>query len=138
MHHVSRIVMGLCRSILYVSLLIVVNCTASEAATARTAKDAGERGKAVTTAARYLQGQGFIDPMLTAENVNDSLLAVEVDHKGWAQLDRNQKTDFLDRVNNAALGANGGVSIDIHVSVNGTKVAASTFSGGQQFLRIMQ
>ncbi len=90
------------------------------------------------TAARYLQGQGFIDPMLTAENVNDSLLAVEVDHKGWAQLDRNQKTDFLDRVNNAALSANGGVSIDIQVSVNGTKVAASTFSGGQQFLRIVQ
>ncbi|HEU4683756.1 MAG TPA: hypothetical protein VFS39_04570, partial [Nitrospira sp.] len=97
-----------------------------------------ERAKAVSTAARYLQGQGFIDPMLAAEIANDSLLAVEVDHKGWVQLDRTQKADFLERVNSAALNANGGVSIDIQVSVNGAKVAASTFSSGQQFLRMVQ
>ncbi|WP_173047464.1 hypothetical protein [Nitrospira sp. KM1] len=109
-----------------------------EGATARTAKDAGERSKAVATAARYLQGAGFIDPMLAAENVNDSLLAVEVDHKSWSRLDKGQKLDFLDRINGGALNANGGVAIDIHVSMNGSKVAASTFAAGQQVIRLLE
>src|SRR5262245_41975470 len=116
--------------------LVLLNQATAEAVTARAAKDSAERGKAITMSTRYLQGPGFMDPMLTAENVNDSLVTVELDSKSWGQMDKNQKNDFLERVNARSLNANGGVSIDIQVSVNGAKVASSLFSGGQQFLRL--
>ena len=138
MNSTQRTVGGLFRSGVVMTMLVLSSYATAEAVTARVAKDVGERAKAVSNATRHLQGPGFVDPMLTAENVNDGLLAVDLDYKGWALLDNNQKNDFLERVNAAALNANGGVSIDIQVSVNGTKVAASTFSGGQQFLRLTQ
>jgi len=117
------------------SLLMTLNQAIAQGAAARAAKDASEQGKAIAAAARYLQGPGFMNPMLSVENVNDNLLAVEVDYKGWAEMDKGQKMDFLDRVNGAALSANGGISIDIQISMNGTKIAASTFAAGQQVLR---
>lgn len=125
-------------STVMVGVLLTMLQTTAEGAAARPAKDAGERGKAVATAARYLQGPGFIDPMLAAEVVNDSLLAVEIDHKGWVRMDRIQKTDFLERLNGAVLNANGSVAIDIQISMNGSKVAASTFSAGQQVMRLLE
>jgi hypothetical protein len=91
----------------------------------------------VTTAARYLQGQGFTDPMVGAENVDNRLLTVEVDNKGWTRMNKVQKLEFLDRVNSAALNANGGVAIDITISMSGAKVAASTFAAGQQSMRLL-
>ncbi len=106
-------------------------------ATARAAKDASERSRAVT-AARHLQGQGFTDPMLAAENVDNNQLTVEVDNKGWARMNKNQKVEFLERMNGAVLGANGGMAIDIRVSMNGIKVADSTFSAGQQVIRLLE
>ena len=123
-------------SAMVLGALVLVNQATAEAVTARAAKDAAERGKAISMSTKYLQGPGFMDPMLAAENVNDGLVTVELDSKGWAQMDKNQKNDFLERVNAAALNANGGVSVDIQVSVNGAKVATSMFSGGQQFLRL--
>lgn len=121
-----------------ISLVLMLGSTLSEGATARTAKDASERGKAVAAAAHYLQGQGFTDPMLAAENVENNLLAVEVDNRGWARLNKNQRMEFLEKVNGAALSANGGVAIDISVSMSGIKVATSTYSAGQQFIRLLE
>ncbi len=125
-------------SLMVTGLLLSLLQTGAEGAAARPAKDVGERSKAVAAAARYLQGQGFADPMLSAEVLNESLLAVEVDHRGWARMDRSQKSDFLERMNGSALNANGSIAIDIHVSMNGSKVAASTFSSGQQFMRLLE
>ena len=116
----------------------MVGQTLAEGATARAAKDASERSRAVTAAARHLQGQGFTDPMLAAENVDNNQLTVEVDNKGWARMNKNQKLEFLERMNGAVLGANGGVAIDIRVSMNGIKVADSTFSAGQQVIRLLE
>ena len=135
MRRVAHVSKGLFSSMIVLSVLMTLNQAAAEGAAARAAKDASEHAKAVATAARYLQGPGFMNPMLSVENVNDNLLAVEVDYKGWAELDKGQKMDFLDRVNGAALSASGGVSIDIQISMNGSKIAASTFSAGQQVLR---
>ena len=109
----------------------------AEAATARAAKDAGERSKAVAVATQYLQGQGFADPMISAENSGNALLTVEVDNRGWMRLSRNQRQDFLDKINGAALSANGGVAIDIQVSMTGVKVATSSFAAGQQVIRLL-
>jgi hypothetical protein len=125
-------------SLMVAGVLLTMLQTTAEGAAARPAKDAGERGKAVATAARYLQGPGFIEPMLAAEVVNDRLLALEVDHKGWARMDRNEKSEFVERVNQAVLNANGSVAIDIQISMNGSKVAASTFSAGQQVMRLLE
>ncbi|HLZ36115.1 MAG TPA: hypothetical protein VKP13_19085 [Nitrospira sp.] len=138
MNNVLTVRRELWRTMAAISLALLLGPTPSESATARTAKDAGERGKAVAAAAHYLQGQGFADPMLAAENVENNVLAVEVDNRGWARLNRNQKMEFLDKVNGAALSANGGVAIDIHVSMSGLKVATSTFSAGQQFIRLLE
>ncbi|HET6678245.1 MAG TPA: hypothetical protein VFH05_08250, partial [Nitrospira sp.] len=65
------------------------------------------------------------------------LLTVEVDNKGWTRMNKAQKLEFLDRVNGAALSANGGIAIEIHVSMSGAKVASSMFSAGQQSLRLL-
>lgn len=124
-------------SAITLALLLTLTSPATYAAPARAAKDGGERSKAVAMAARYLQGPGFADPMLAAETAPDASLSIEVDHKGWARMDREQKMDFLDRINGGALRANGGVSIDIHVSMNGSKVATSMFSSGQQVMRLV-
>ncbi|HMU53749.1 MAG TPA: hypothetical protein PKA61_02020 [Nitrospira sp.] len=124
-------------SAITLTLLLTLTITAAHAAPARVAKDGGERSKAVAMAARYLQGPGFADPMLAAETAPDASLSVEVDHKGWARMDREQKMDFLDRINGGVLRASGGVSIDIHVSMNGSKVATSMFSSGQQVMRLV-
>lgn len=125
-------------SAITLTLLLTLTNPAAQAAPARAAKDVGERSKALAMAARYLQGPGFADPMLAAEPAPDTAsLSVEVDHKGWARMDREQKMDFLDRINGGALRANGGVSIDIHVSMNGSKVATSLFSSGQQVMRLV-
>lgn len=134
---VANVLKGLVGSTIALSLLITMHQTV-EGASARAAKDTGEQGKAIALATRHFQGQGFIDPMLSVVNVNDSVMSVEVDHKGWAQMDKGQKLAFLDRVNGSALSANGGVSIDIHISMNGSKVAASSFSAGQQFIRLIE
>lgn len=138
MHRVAIGLRALVESTIAIGLLLTLNQATGEAATARAAKDISERGRAVAIAARYLQGPGFVEPMLAAEIVNDGLLTVEVDHKGWMRMDKSQKMDFLDRVNGGVLGANGGVAIDIQISMNGAKVAASTFSGGQQVLRLLE
>lgn len=124
-------------SAITLTLLLTLTNPTAHAAAARAAKDGGERSKAAAMAARYLQGPGFADPMLAAETAPDASLSVEVDHKGWARMDREQKMDFLDRINGGALRANGGVSIDIHVSMNGSKVATSMFSSGQQVMRLV-
>lgn len=121
-----------------ICFVIALGYAVAESATARPAKDVGEQSKAVTAAARYLQGQGFTDPMVSAETVDNRLLTVEVDNKGWIRMNKAQKVDFLDRVNGAALSANGGIAIDIHVSMSGAKVATSTFSAGQQALRLLE
>jgi hypothetical protein len=49
-----------------------------------------------------------------------------------------QKMEFLERVNGSALSANGGIAIDIHVSMSGAKVATSTFVAGQQSFRLLE
>ena len=129
---------GLSGTTVAISLIIALGQTFAEGATARPAKDANEHGKAVTAAARYLQGQGFTDPMVAAENVDNHLLIVEVDNRGWTRMNKAQRLEFLDRVNGAALSANGGIAIDIQISMSGSKVATSTFSAGQQSLRLME
>lgn len=129
---------GLWSTTVAISLVIALGQTFAEGAAARPAKDASETGKAVAAAARYLQGQGFTDPMLATENVDNNLLTVEVDNKGWMRMNKAQKVEFLDKVNGSALSANGGVAIDIHVSMNGSKVATSTFSSGQQSMRLLE
>ena len=119
------------------SLVIVFGYTVAQGATARPAKDVVEQSRAVIAAAQYLQGHGFIDPMVSAENIDNRLLTVTVDN-GWARMNKPQKIEFLDKVNGAALSANGGIAIDIHVSMNGVKVATSAFSAGQQSLRLLE
>ena len=52
-----------------VGLIIVIGYTVAQGTTARPAKDVAEQSKAVTTAAQYLQGHGFTDPMVAALNV---------------------------------------------------------------------
>jgi|SRR5689334_25328151 len=126
---------GLWNTIVAMSMVIAIGFTAAQGATAKAAKDAGEQGKAVTAAARYLQGPGFIDPMLAAVNT-DTLLTVQVD-RGWTRMNKAQKVDFLERINGAALSASGGIAMDIQVTVSGAKVAASTFAAGQQSMRLL-
>jgi hypothetical protein len=126
---------GLRNTVVAVSMVIAIGFTAAQGATAKAAKDAGEQGKAVIAAARYLQGPGFIDPMLAAVNT-DTLLTVQVD-RGWTRMNKAQKVDFLERINGAALSASGGIAMDIQVTVSGAKVAASTFAAGQQSMRLL-
>jgi hypothetical protein len=109
-----------------------------DGATARPAKDLVEQRKAITAAAQFLQGQGFTDPMLSAETIENRMLTVTVDNKGWTRMNKAQKIEFLDRINGGALHASGGVAIDIHVSMSGTKVATSSFAAGQQSLRLLE
>jgi hypothetical protein len=118
--------------------VIALGYAAAQGATARPAKDLVEQGKAVTAAAKYLQGYGFTDPMLSAVGTDNRLLTVTVDNKGWTRMNKSQKLDFLDRVNGGALTANGGIAIDIQVSMSGAKVATSAFSAGQQSLRLLE
>ena len=138
MSDVSIVRRGLWKTTVTVSLVLMLGQTVAEGAAARAAKDASERNKAVTAAARYLQGQGFTEPMLATESVDNNRLAVEVDNKGWARMNKNQKMEFLEKVNGAVLSASGGVAIDLHVSMNGSKVADSTFSAGQQVIRLLE
>ena len=138
MSDVSIVRHGWLKATVAIGLILMVGQTLAEGATARAAKDASERSRAVTAAARHLQGQGFTDPMLAAENVDNTQLTVEVDNKGWARMNKNQKLEFLERMNGAVLGANGGVAVDIRVSMNGIKVADSTFSAGQQIIRLLE
>ena len=120
------------------SLVVALASPAAQAATARPAKDLVEQGRAVTAAAQYLQGGGFTDPMVSAEPVDNRLLTVTVDNKGWTRMNKAQKIEFLDKVNGAALSANGGIAIDIQISMSGAKVATSTFSAGQQSFRLIE
>ena len=120
------------------SLIMALGYMPAEGATARPAKDISEQAKAVTAAAHYLQGQGFTDPMVSAESGDNRVLTVTVDNKVWTRMNKSQKVDFLDRVNGAALSANGGIAIDIHVSMSGAKVGTSTYSAGQQSLRLLE
>ena len=138
MSDVSIVRQGWWATTLTVSLILMLGQTVAEGVSARAAKDASERNKAVTAAARYLQGQGFTEPMLATESVENSRLAVEVDNKGWARMNKNQKMEFLERVNGAVLAASGGVAVDLHVSMNGSKVADSAFSAGQQVIRLLE
>jgi hypothetical protein len=119
------------------SLVIGLGYPAAQGATARPAKDVVEQSKAVTAAAQYLQGHGFTDPMVAALSSDNRLLTVEVDNKGWTRMNKAQKIEFLDRVNGAALSANGGIAIEILVSMSGAKVGSSTFSAGQQSMRLL-
>ena len=137
MRAISMAGRSVCTMAVTVGLIIVIGYTVAQGTTARPAKDAAERSKAVTTAAQYLQGHGFTDPMVAALNVDNRLLTVEVDNKGWTRMNKAQKLEFLDRVNGTALSANGGIAIEIHVSMSGAKVASSKFSAGQQSLRLL-
>lgn len=127
---------GLWTTATALTLVIVFGYTA-QGGTARAAKDMVEQSKAVTAAAQYLQGHGFTDPMVSAESIDNRLLTVTVDN-GWTRMNKAQRMEFLDKVNGAALSANGGVAIDIQVSMNGVKVATSTFAGGNQSLRLLE
>jgi hypothetical protein len=118
------------------SVVVALGVTAAHGANARAAKDAAEQTKAVTAATRYLQGPGFLDPMVAAMNVGDRLLTVQVD-RGWARMNKAQKIEFLDKINGEALNASGGIAMDIQVTVSGAKVAASTFTAGQQTMRLL-
>jgi hypothetical protein len=117
------------------TVMIAFLYSSAQSATARAARDTGEQSKAVVAAMRFLQGPGFIDPMLSAVNT-DTTLTVQVD-RGWARMNKAQKYDFLERVNSGALTASGGIAMDIQVTVSGAKVAASTFTGGQQTMRLL-
>ena len=119
-------------------LVIALGYTVSQGATARPAKDVAEQSRAVTASAQYLQGNGFTDPMVSAENIDNRLLTVTVDNKGWTRMSKAQKVEFLERVNGSALSANGGIAIDIHVSMSGAKVATSTFAAGLQSFRLLE
>ena len=123
---------------LTMGLVIALGYTVSQGATARPAKDVAEQSRAVTASAQYLQGNGFADPMVSAENIDNRLLTVTVDNKGWTRMSKAQKVEFLERVNGSALSANGGIAIDIHVSMSGAKVATSTFAAGQQSFRLLE
>ena len=91
-------------------LVIALGYTVSQGATARPAKDVAEQSRAVTASAQYLQGNGFTDPMVSAENIDNRLLTVTVDNKGWTRMSKAQKMEFLERVNGSALSANGGIA----------------------------
>ena len=119
-------------------LVIALGYTASQGATARPAKDVAEQSRAVTASAQYLQGNGFTDPMVSAENIDNRLLTVTVDNRGWTRMSKTQKMEFLERVKGSALTANGGIAIDIHVSMSGAKVGTSTFAAGQQSFRLLE
>jgi len=121
-----------------ISLMIAFSSTFVHGATARPAKDLVEQRKAITAATQFLQGHGFTDPMVSAETFENRMLTVTVDTKGWTRMNKAQKIEFLDRINGGALNASGGVAIDIHVSMSGTKVATSSFAGGQQSLRLLE
>ena len=121
-----------------ISLVVALGNIPAEGATARPAKDITEQAKAVTAAAHYLQGQGFTDPMVSAESSDNRVLTVTVDNKAWTRMNKTQKVEFLDRVNGGALSANGGIAIDIQVSMSGAKVGSSTFSAGQQSIRLLE
>ena len=123
---------------LTMGLVIALGYTVSQGATARPAKDVAEQSRAVTASAQYLQGNGFTDPMVSAENIDNRLLTVTVDNKGWTRMSKAQKVEFLERVNGSALSANGGIAIDIHVSMSGAKVATSTFAAGQHSFRLLE
>ena len=123
---------------LTMGLVIALGYTVSQGATARPAKDVAEQSRAVTASAQYLQGNGFTDPMVSAENIDNRLLTVTVDNKGWTRMSKAQKVEFLERVNGSALSANGGIAIDIHVSMSGAKVATSTFAAGPQSFRLLE
>ena len=127
--------LGLWFSVVAVTMIIAFVDHTAQSATARAAKDTGEQSKAMIAAVRYLQGPGFIDPMLSAVNT-DSQLTVQVD-RGWARMNKAQKYEFLERVNTGALNASGGIAMDIQVTVSGAKVAASSFTGGQQTMRLL-
>lgn len=126
---------GLWISVVTMTVMIAFLYSSAQSATARAARDTGEQSKAVVAAMRFLQGPGFIDPMLSAVNT-DTTLTVQVD-RGWARMNKAQKYDFLERVNSGALTASGGIAMDIQVTVSGAKVAASTFTGGQQTMRLL-
>ena len=126
---------GLWMTVVTVSVMIAFIYSTAHSATARAAKDTGEQSKAVVAAMRFLQGPGFIDPMLSAVNT-DTTLTVQVD-RGWARMNKAEKYAFLERVNTGALNASGGIAMDIQVTVSGAKVAASTFTGGQQSMRLL-
>lgn len=121
-----------------ISLMFVLGPTITEGAAARAARDGNERGSAAAAAVHYLQGPGFTDPMLTAEFIDHTYISVEVDNKDWVRMNKNQKMEFLDKVNNAVLHANGGVAVDVHIMMSGLKVAASTFNAGQQIIRLLE
>jgi hypothetical protein len=61
-----------------------------------------------------------------------------VDNRGWTRMNKAQRLEFLDRINGATLSANGGIAIDIQISMSGSKVATSTFSAGQQSIRLLE
>ena len=126
------------RELWAVLTVVIALSTVAQGATARPAKDMNEQGKAVTAAAQYLQGHGFADPMLSAVSTDNRLVTVTVDNKGWIRMNKAQKMEFLDRVNGGALSANGGIAIDIQVSMSGAKVASSVFAAGQQSLRLLE
>ena len=90
------------------TLMIALTSTVAQGATAKPAKDLGEQRKAVAAAPQFLQGHGFADPMLSAETVDNRILGVTVDNKGWIRINKAQKIEFLDRINGGALNANGG------------------------------
>jgi hypothetical protein len=48
-----------------------------------------------------------------------------------------QKYEFIERINSGALSASGGIAMEIQVTVSGAKVAASSFAGGQQTIRLL-
>lgn len=125
-------------NVVAISLVISLGYAVGQSATARPAKDLAEQSRAVAAAAQHLQGHGFTDPMVSAENNDNRLLTVTVDNKGWTRMNKAQKIEFLDRVNGSALSANGGIAIEIQVSMSGAKVASSTFSAGQQSLRLLE
>ena len=127
---------GLSKIIVVASVVVALGFTAAQGANARAAKDAGEQSKAVTAATRYLQGPGFIDPMVAAVSIEDRQLSVQVD-RGWARMNKAQKIEFLEKINGEALSASGGIAMDIQVSVSGARVAASTFAAGQQSMRLL-
>lgn len=122
-------------TVLTVSVMIAFIYSTAQSATARAAKDTSEQSKALAAAMRFLQGPGFIDPMLSAVNT-DTTLTVQVD-RGWARMNKAEKYAFLERVNTGVLNASGGIAMDIQVTVSGAKVAASTFTGGQQAMRLL-
>jgi hypothetical protein len=125
-------------STIALSLLLSLGLADAQATAARAAKDAGETKKALAESARYLQTHGFMDAMLTVENIDHKFIDVEVHDDHWKKMTREQKADFLNKVNDYALGGNGGVAVEIRVSMLGSTVGASTFTSGQQTIRLAE